>query len=347
MRPSRLRLISLANVLLATALGLSLSACTIPQDNVTPLADQTPEGPASVTETPPAPTAEPGSDENPLILALPPTSGTLRATQIEGGKRLAGLLMDLTGYVIVTVTPESYLALIEALGSGDAHIAVLPPFAYALADQRGFAQVALVSTRDGQARYGAQFIARADAGFTSYFDPASRRNTADAAVALSQFHEKKPCWTDPLSPAGYVIPAGILARNGVRTRPPAFVQGHPTVVRAVYAGGICDFGATYIDAREFLGLEANYPDVREKVVVIWQIPEIIPYDGVVFATSLPRSLRTTLADAFTSLVAGAEGQEALLAAYEIEALLPADNGHYRDFFLYLEASGIDLLTLVQ
>ena len=78
-----------------------------------------------------------------------------------------------------------------------------------------------------------------------------RKIPQDAAVALAQFADKKPCWSDETSASGYVIPLGYLNANQIVTKPAAFVQGHPTVVRSLYATGICDFGATYVDARKF------------------------------------------------------------------------------------------------
>ena len=54
------------------------------------------------------------------------------------------------------------------------------------------------------------------AKYLSYFDPVEEANTAEAAVALAQFANKKPCWTDQLSPSGYVVPLGMLKQAGVR-----------------------------------------------------------------------------------------------------------------------------------
>jgi len=48
-------------------------------------------------------------------------------------------------------------------------------------------------------------------------------------------------------------------------------------VHAFYAQGACDFGATYIDARTYPGLEDSFPDVLTKVIVVWRTPNIIPY----------------------------------------------------------------------
>ena len=82
------------------------------------------------------------------------------------------------------------------------------------------------------------------------------------------------------------------------TKPAAFVEGHPTVVRSLYASGICDFGATYIDARKFPSLEDEFPDLVEQVIVVWQIPPIIPYEVLAFSTKMPQGCVSSLQASF-------------------------------------------------
>jgi len=307
-----------------TSMIFLLAACTLPGIS----ASVTTPGPVSVTGTTPAlagstaemprptPTSAPlGTQENPLILALSPAA-TPDGTRVQAGKDFAAQLAEETGHTFVVVVPESYANLVEALGRGNAHIAVLSPYAYALAYEQGYATAAFAGLEEEQKAYGAQFIARADAGFTSYYDARAQENTADAATALSQFRDKKPCWADSVSPSGYTIPAGLLAHHGIPTRPAAFVQGQPTVARAVYVGGICDFGATYIDARAFPAVLDDFPDILEQVSVIFR-------------------------------VSGMQvGRQALEQAYGIEEWQPATDTEYVDFLLYLGASGVDLESLL-
>jgi hypothetical protein len=79
-------------------------------------------------------------------------------------------------------------------------------------------------------------------------------------VALAQFKDKKPCWTDKRSPSACGA-GGVLKEAGV-LRAPAFLAGHPAVVRA-HAGGICDLGAR-MWARSNPGLEDELPDVTKR-----------------------------------------------------------------------------------
>src|SRR5262245_18907455 len=113
-------------VLILTA----LMSCSLPVATVIP-----PTGtPFSATPTdtlpPPLPTPELGLAENPLILALTPASNI--QAQIDAAKALADQFTQRTGYVVVTVVPDSYSALVDALEKGNAHIVLLDPFSYEL-----------------------------------------------------------------------------------------------------------------------------------------------------------------------------------------------------------------------
>ncbi len=341
MNPIRFRL----TILLLTG-ALLITNCAIPRANA-PSTIGTHAISAVPTDTPipPLPKAQLGLAENPLILALPPSAKSQE--QIDAAKAIAAQFTERTGYTVVTVIPDSYSALVDALEKGNAHIVLLDPFAYALAYQKGLVKAAYATLKDKEGTYGAQFLATRKGGFQSYFDSVSEENTADAKTALAQFADKKPCWSDETSPSGYIIPLGFLNKNQIVTRPPAFVEGHPTVVRSLYASGICDFGATYIDARKFPSLEDEFPDLMEQVIVVWRIPPIIPYEVLAFSTSMPQEMR----DLFTSLIPPImqtdAGKAAFKTAFNTDALQAVNDGYYEEFRVYVDASGVDLSTLVK
>jgi phosphonate transport system substrate-binding protein len=335
---------------LLVVLTLALSACgpattTVPPTAVPPTAVPPTAVPPTATE-PPAPTV--GTADNPLVMALAP-SATSQELQ-TGGEAIAAKLTELTGYTIKTVVPTNYAAMVEAMGSGNAHIGWLPPLAYMLAKDKGYADVGLVVLRADSDHYGFQYVSNAarvntdgTPMFTSFFDPATGKSTADAATALKQFEGKKPCWTDPLSASGYVLPFGLLAKEGVKTKAGAWVQGHPTVINSVYLspnGEICDFGATYIDART--AVVKSFPDVNDKVVVIYVSDPIIPNDNVSFASTLPADVRQSLSDALLQLASTEEGRALLKnGGYDIGGLKVVDDTFYDEFRVLLEAAGYD------
>jgi ABC-type phosphate/phosphonate transport system substrate-binding protein len=321
--------------------------CSLPRLNVTPRT-QTPISTAPTeTNTPPAsvPTVELGLAENPLILALPPSSSP---SAVEAANFVAAQFTERTGYVVVTVVAESGAALVDAFAKGNAHIALLDPYAYLLAYQQGFVKAGFALVREGKTAYGAQFLARRGEDFVAYFNSISETNSIDdAGIALAQFNGKKPCWSDERSPSGYVVPLGYLNVNQVVTQPAAFVEGHPTVVRSLYATGICDFGATYIDARKFPSLEDQFPDLFERVAVIWRIPEIIPYDVFAFSSNMPAPMRDLFASILPVVMQIDQGRAAFQTAYGIEELIPVNDAYYDEFRRYVEASGLDLAELVK
>ncbi len=329
--------------------ALLIANCNLPSISLTrPTATST-EASVDVTptDTAPAPfaTAELGLAENPLILALPASAGSQE--QIEAAKEIASQFTQRTGYTVVTVIPDSDRALIESLEKGNAHIVLLDPPAYALAYQKELVRAAYAVLMDGESKYGAQFLAARKGGFKSYFDEATGENLAAAPIALAQFAGKKPCWSDERSPSGYIVPLGYLNQNQIVTKPAAFVEGHPTVVRSLYASGICDFGATYIDARKFPSLEDEFPDLIEQVIVVWRIPAIIPYDVLAFSTRMPAGMRELFASLVPAILQTEAGKAAFKTAYDIDELEPVNDGYYEEFHIYVAKSGLDLTTLVK
>jgi phosphonate transport system substrate-binding protein len=328
-------------------ISLSILGCSFPVQLIsgTPAAIPTLTQTPSFTATPLA-TPEPGTEKNPLILALAP-SPRPTSEVIAAGEVIAAFIESRSGYRLVTVAPPSETALVEAFGNNNAHIASLSPFAYLLAHRNDSVTAVLAGLRDGGMFYGAQFIANRENGLVSYYDPARNENTAEAIKALKQLEGKKPCWSDAASPSGYVVPLGLLNQAQVQTRSGAFLEGQPSVVRAVYARDICDFGATFIDARLSPALESDYPDVLEKVIVIWRIPEIIPYENISISTSLPLEMRRVLQRAFLDLMLTPEGKAAIQTVYGIDNLQIVEDEMYNEFGRYVAASGLDLPQLLK
>jgi len=329
------------------ALALAILGCSSPVQLIlgTPTQIPTPTQILAPTQTPLAP-PELGTKQNPLILALG-TSPRPSAERISAGEVIAAFIESQTGYKLVTIVPSSESALVEAIGKGNAHIAALSPFGYLLARENHSATVTLASMHDKQAFYGAQFIANRKGKFTSYYDAERDENTAEAAVALKQFQDKKPCWSDAASPSGYVVPLGVLNQSQVPVSSAAFLEGQLNVVRAVYADDICDFGATFIDARQLPSLEADYSDVMDRVVVIWHIPKIIPYENISFSNLLPLEMRRVIQRAFIDLMLTPEGKAAIQTVYGIDDWQVAEDAMYDNFALYTKASGLNLAELIK
>jgi phosphonate transport system substrate-binding protein len=332
---------------LLAPLLLVAAGCQLPVEvsliaAATPTASPT----AAPTSIPPTPVAPLGSADNPLVVALPPSTRP-QGIVLSAGETLISLLEKNTGYDFVSVIPPSESELIRGLASGRADVATLSPFGYLLTSEAGDAEAAFAREQDGTIFYGAEFVAPAAAAYLTYFDAIEGANTAEANVALAQFASKKPCWTDRFSPSGYVVPLGMLNDAGVSTRDPAFLSGHPAVVRALYAGGICDFGAAYVGAIDYPGLEDELPDVMQRIEVVWRIPAIIPYETMVFSRRMPVEMRRLLTRTFVDLMGTAEGRSAIQTLYGFSAMQVVNDGQYEAFRDAAQASGLALPTLLE
>ncbi len=326
---------------------LGLLGCTVPikvgsLGAATATAVPTPGTPTAI----PTPLAPLGTSQNPLVLALPPSTQP-QSDVLNAGQTLSSLLEKETGLKVVSVVSPSETELIRAFGVGNAHVGVLSPFGYLLASNEGVAQAAFGREQNGELFYGSELIARSDGGFTVYFDPVQGKNLVDVGVALAQFNAKKPCWTDELSPSGYVVPLGYLKEADVSLREGAFLTSHPAVVRALYAGQICDFGATYVDARQYPGLEDQLPNVLKKILVVWQIPPIIPYEVLVYGAGLPVETQRALSRAFVDLMTTPDGRSVMQTLYGFSAMQAVQDAQYSDFRQAVQESGLDLSTLVK
>jgi ABC-type phosphate/phosphonate transport system substrate-binding protein len=126
----------------------------------------------------------------------------------------------------------------------------------------------------------------------------------------------------------------------------AFTMSHFSVVRALELGSVCDFGATYIDARAYPVLKNEYPHIMDDVIVVWQIPAIIPFDGLFLSSALPDEVRTKLRASLQQVALSGEGQRLLKSLYNMDAITPEQDVFYAEFVRYISVSGADWDSLV-
>ncbi len=249
-----------------------------------------------------------GTKNNPLIMSFVPSGDTEAIT--VSGETLAKLLSEKTGLTIESNVATSYTTVVEAMGTGKAHIGWLPPFGYVQAHEKYGAEIGLITIRFGNFFYKGQFIVGADTGINT----------------LDDLQGKSMCWVDVASPAGFIFPKAMLIEKGYDVEN-MFSQAteagsNNNVVLAVYNGD-CDAGATYVDARG--AVEKDYPDVREKVNVIAETKKI-PNDTVTFAKVVPAEMQNQLRQALLDIAGTDEGKEALKNLYSIEGLTEAPGG---------------------
>jgi phosphonate transport system substrate-binding protein len=270
-----------------------------------------------------------GTKDNPIVLAFVPSAEAERV--IASAEDFTKLLSEKTGYVFEGTVPTSYAAAIEAMCAGKAHMGTLATFAYILANQKCDVDCALVSSRYGTPFYTGQIIAGADTGIAT----------------MEDLKDKTMCWVDAASTSGYIIPRIALKAEGVDPDTDLAQQievgSHDSVALAVYQGD-CDAGATYVDARD--AIEDDYPDVKEKTVIVSTSPPI-PNDGLQFVKDFPSDMRAKIVQAIVDIMTTDEGVEAMGAAYGWDAVVEKGDSFYDDFRAVLDASGIDVEELAK
>ena len=274
-------------------------------------------------------TTDLGTEENPILFAAVPSGETERV--LSGFEDMADLVYEDTGLVIEPFVATSYAGVIEALCQEEpkAHMAALATFSYVLANEKGCAEVATVSTRFGAAFYNGQFMVKNDSGIET----------------LEDLKGKTWCVSETLSTSGYVIPSIMFAGVGidVSTDMGEVVEAgsHEAAAAGVYNGD-CDFATTYVDART--RIEEDYPDIMEVTKIIAVEPDI-PNDGIQFVTGFPEDLKATLVKSILGLFETEEGLAAMDAAYQWSGMEEHDDSFYDPFRQILDASGMDIAEL--
>jgi phosphonate transport system substrate-binding protein len=330
---------------LLLVLQYSLAACTAEEQTTPqPKIENTPTITPTATRIP---TKDPnlglGTSENPIKIAYI-ISGDPQ-TALQSSAAFISQLSNETDLVYEFVPYQNPTEAFEDLRIQKFQFIWLQPLTYLAAEERELATPILLSNHFGLYRYGTQIFANISSNFIVYFDPASSTTTSNPDVALNQLEGKRPCWTDPSSLSGTIMPSGYLALYGIHTQPPVFVQNHTSVIRALYIKEICDFGATFGysgDPRTSSGVIRDLPDAIEKIVVIWRSEPNIPSLNLSVAQNVPENITLKTKSALILLIRTDEGKKNLSQAlsYDVQDLLEINAQYYNGVRDLVKAAGI-------
>lgn len=265
-----------------------------------------------------------GTAKDPLIQAFVPSTEAQKI--VENAQPLAGLLREHTGYFVKNMVATSYIAVVEALGQGHAHIAWLPPMAYVLAHQRNGARVILKVVRHGQAVYHGIILVRKDSGINT----------------LADLKGKTFAFVEPASASGHLYPRALLLKNGIDPERDLsrymFAGSHDSAVLAVFNGSV-DAGACYDDAR--IKFEETMPEVLAETEVLARTAGI-PSDNVVVSKDLPDDMVAKLTEALAAIAKDPVGKQVLFDIYNVEGLMPAADADYDTLRETARVLGLDI-----
>lgn len=290
------------------------------------------------------PTVQIGLKESPINIGYIISGNQINIETLS--EAMISTLEDKTGYEVRFDAFADPQEAFDNLRQGKVHFIFLQPLTYLAASERDLVVPLLVSNHFGLYNYGTQFFANKDSGFTSYFDEKTNKSTTTADLALRQFEGKRPCWTEPSSISGTIIPYGILAQNGISFLPAAYLQTPSATIRAIYIKGICDFGATYShsgDPRTSSQVINDLPDILDRIKIIWQSDAIIPSLGLSASVTVPAQMQVDIKNAFLSLITEENGKSIVSDAlqYDIQGFQSIEDDYYDALRELVKAANIN------
>ncbi len=331
----------LLSIILLSALSASSCSAEVISPTSTPTIPSSTNTPAFSTPT----IANPkGSIENPIII-LQMTEENPQPLR-DAGVEMVNFLQQETGLIIEYQVSDDAEAAFRQMRNNEVDFVWLQPLTYLAAYERDLIDPIFVSNHFGLYKYGTQFLANKSSGFIQYFDSATNKNTTTEEFALTQFEGKRPCWTEPSSLSGTIVPFGILAKNGIQILPPTYTQSHAATVRALYIKGICDFGAVFAysgDPRTSSAVINDLPDAMDQIIVIWRTEPVIPSLSFNSSRNISESLRDQLTSAMIKLSQAENGNDILTRSlgYDIQGLISIDNGYFDQLRDLVHAANIE------
>ncbi|MEM9293758.1 MAG: phosphate/phosphite/phosphonate ABC transporter substrate-binding protein [Acidobacteriota bacterium] len=249
---------------------------------------------------------------------------------IDNAQELEDFLEEALGVPVRSFVPQDYTGLVEAMGSGQAHIGLIPPFAAMLGKERFDFETVLVSVRKESITYYSQWMTT-DTSLCPEPPVRDEYGILTCEAPISVIEGKRVGFTDPASTSGYLFPALQLVDAGIdpdRDIQPIFLGGHDAAVIGVYNGDV-EISVAYDGAQ--LTVAPEIPEVVDEVIVIHR-SEPIPNDGVTLASNLPQDLRDAITQAFLDFSAGEadkpQEERVLWQIYEIDGFEPYPPGFY-------------------
>jgi phosphonate transport system substrate-binding protein len=278
-----------------------------------------------------------GTYSNPIRIYFTPSVDA--KTISFNAKSLIDFLHRETGYYFTTAVPASFIAVVEAFGTGKVEVAAINTFSYLMAHAKYGAEARLRIVREGgQTTYKGQFVARYDSGINS----------------IEDINSKTMAYVDPSSTSGYILPKALLDSKDIKPSETVFAMRHDNVIMMVYQGQAAA-GATYyappntktgeiMDAR--MRVQQQFPDIVQKVRIIG-FTQDIPNDPWVFRKDMNEIMKEKIINALLKFVKTPEGEKALFDIYNVAGLIPARDSDYDDLRRVLEKENINFEDLMK
>ncbi|SER53724.1 phosphonate transport system substrate-binding protein [Propionibacterium cyclohexanicum] len=266
-----------------------------------------------------------------LTLALVPSGDATKL--VESVKPLASALSSRLGIPVEGVVTADYQAAVEAIGSNQAQIGMLPSLQMSQACDKYGAVPALQTLRQGKSTYAAQMFTNNPDKYCSdtpkpgangmlYCNGTESGNGPAGLDSITKVKGAKVAMLSAASPAGYIFPVAALKAKGVSVGDvtPVKVTANDASVLAVYKGD-AEVGFSYWDARTVV--KKDNPDVGNKVVV-FALTDEVPNDGMSITGKMSAQWQDKVKNAMLDYAGTPDGVKTLTAIYQITGMKPAD-----------------------
>lgn len=256
------------------------------------------------------------TEERPIKIALVPGQDVKKL--MLNGRVLEEYLEKKLKKRFEVIVPQSFVAVVESMGTERVDMAIMNSFGYILAHDKYQARARLMGMFKNRPEYWGQIIAKHDGPKT-----------------LQELNGKTFAFVDPASTSGFLLAKKALHDNKIQLKEHIFAGKHDSVVTMVYQGRV-DAGATYHtlpdngvpqDARKLVATQ--YPDVWEKVKIL-KVTGPIPNDPVVFRKAFPKELENQIVQAMKEFIKTPKGQEAMMNLYHMDDLKEASDRDWDD-----------------
>jgi phosphonate transport system substrate-binding protein len=277
---------------------------------------------AACSMVPPA-AAPLGTEQNPVKLALAPTTETPKA--LAAVEPLTRLLAAETGLRFKLSVPTSREAVIEAIGTNNVDLAWLPPLAYLVARERVGVEPLLTNVRRGSTTTSGQIVVRAESGITS----------------LDGLRGTRFAFLDERSVTGYLMPRALLAAQGIEPDgyfAEALFAGSADAVLLAVSMRRADGGVV---ASEGIALRLTPPGLDERFRVVAQTAPV-PNETLSLRKSIPPALGRQLGDGLLRIAASPAGAQILRDLYDVDGLAPIADDAYEPLRAAVRLLDVDL-----
>jgi phosphonate transport system substrate-binding protein len=318
---------------IALASSLVLAGCGVKQDSSSDTGSGSTSSGATSSAAAPCTgkSNDSATDPKQLTLALVPSGDAKKL--VETVKPLEEALTQRLGIPVKGVITQDYQAAVEAIGSDQAQIGMLPSLQMSQACEKYGAVPALQTQRKGKSSYAAQFMTNKPDKYCTdtpvkgangmLYCNGTQSGTGPAGLdSIKKIKGATVSLLQAASPAGYIFPVAAMHKEGVELKDIKVTQvtANDASVLAVYNGD-AEVGTSYWDAREVVAKDT--PDVGEKVVV-FALTDEIPNDGVSLSANLSKAWQAKIATAMKDYAATPDGVKALTAIYQITGLVDAN-----------------------